>query len=130
MSLFVLHMSMGRARLERVLDRLGKKGPAVVPLIHGGSAKAVPAYGAIKRRLGGRRTAFLACQVPQEEVVGGRAASMLHAECLGRGFGMTAPIQRMPFPPRRGGAPAATGIRMFSPAAREIETRGRRAGCA
>ena len=122
-SLFVLHMNMGRARLERILGRLEQKGPAVVPLIHSGSARAVPAYDAIKQRLGGRsRTAFLACQVPQEEVVGGRAASMLHAECFGRGFDMAAPIQRMPFPPRRGGAPAAAGIKMFSPDTWEIET--------
>ena len=121
-SLFVLHMSMGRARLERVLDRLGEKGPAVVPLIHSGSARAVPAYDAIRQRLGGQKTAFLACQVPQEEAVGGRAASMLHAECFGRGFDMAAPIQRRSFPPRRGGAPAAAGIKMFSPDTWEIET--------
>ena len=121
-SLFVLHMNMGRARLERVLDYLREKGPSIVPLIHSGSARAVPAYDAIKRRLGGQKTAFLACQVPREGVIGGRAASMLHAECFGRGFDMAAPIQRIPFPPRRGGAPAATGIRMFSPATWEIET--------
>lgn len=121
-SLFVLHMNMGRARLERVLDHLGKKGPAVVPLIHSGSARAVPAYDAIKRRLSGQKTAFLACQVPREGAVGGRAASMLHAECFGRGFDMAAPIQRMPFPPRRGGAPATTAIRVFSPATWRIET--------
>ena len=121
-SLFVLHMSMGRARLERVLDRLEQKGPAVVPLIHSGSARAVPAYDAIKQRLGGQKTAFLACQVPQEGEVGGRAASMLHAECFGRGFDMAAPIQRTGFPPRRGVAPTAAAIKMFSPATWEIET--------
>lgn len=33
---------------------------------------------------------------------------------------MAAPIQRMPFLPRRGGAPAAAGIRMFSPDTWEI----------
>ena len=36
---------------------------------------------------------------------------------------MAAPIQRMPFPPRRDGAPAAAaGIKMFSPDTWEIET--------
>ena len=123
-SLFVLHMNMGRARLELILDRLEREGPAIVPLIHSSSASAVPAYDAIKQRLGGQKTAFLACQVPQEGVVGGSPASMLHAECFGRGFDMAAPLQRMPFPPRRGGtpAPAATGIKMFSPATWKIET--------
>ena len=35
---------------------------------------------------------------------------------------MAEPIQRLPFPPRRGGAPAAAGIWMFSTAAWEIKT--------
>lgn len=120
-SLFVLHMRMGRDRLERILDRLGEKGPIIVPLIHSGAAGAVPAYDAIKQRLDDQKMAFLACQVPREQAVGGHAASMLHAECFGHCFDMVAPIQRMPFPRPQGNAPAAAGIRMFSPGTWRIE---------
>lgn len=124
-TVFVLDMNMGRARLERILDGLEERGPAVVPLIHRTSDRAIPAYDAIRGRLDRPRMAFLSCHVPREVAAadgGGHAASGLHAACFQRGFDMAAPMQHPPFPPpRRGPGPASTGIRMFSPATWRID---------
>lgn len=126
-TIFVLDMNMGRTRLERILDGLEERGPSIVPLIHRTSDRAIPSYDAIRGRLDRPKMAFLSCHVPRETASagggnGGHSASGLHAACFQRGFDMVAPMQHPPFPPpRRGPRPAATGIRMFSPATWEIE---------
>lgn len=98
-TLFVLHMGMAPAALERVLGMVAaRKKPAIVPLIYKTPDKAVRQHRVLARYLDNPRMALLACQVPRTVEIGGRTVSGPHAAAIVSGYDMVALKQRHPSP--------------------------------
>lgn len=98
-ALFVLHMGMAPAALDKVLGMVAaRKEPAIVPLIYKSPSGAVRQHRVLARHLDNPRVALLACQVPRTVKIGGRAVSGPHAAAIASGYDMVALKQHHPSP--------------------------------
>lgn len=97
--LFVLHMGMAPAALDKVLGMVAaRKEPAIVPLIYKSPSGAARQHRVLARHLDNPRMALLACQVPRTVKIGGRAVSGPHAAAIASGYDMVALKQHHPSP--------------------------------